>query len=263
MKILVIPDTQLRPGDSLDFLHHIGRYIVDKRPDCVVCLGDFADMASLSSYDVGKKSFEGKRYTKDIAITKVAMEVLLDPINEYNKQAKANKQKLYKPRKVMLLGNHENRINKVVESDAKLEGVLKIEDLGYKEFGWEVYPFLEVVLIGGVAFSHYFTSGMLGRPCASAAAQLSKKHMSCVQGHNQKMEIYNEYKADGTLITGLFAGCCYMHDEDYLGPQGNNYFRGIHMLYDVKEGGFHCHSITLDYLLKRNAKRKRDNGAMV
>ena len=126
-----------------------------------------------------------------------------------------------------------------------------------------MYPYQQVEIIDGIAYTHVFTTGVMGRPVTSARALVTKKHMSCVQGHNQKMEIYNEYKADGTLITGLFAGCCYMHDEDYLGPQGNNYFRGIHMLYDVKEGGFHCHSITLDYLLKRNAKRKRDNGAMV
>ena len=251
MKILVIPDTQIRPGDSLEFLHHIGRYIVDKRPDCVVCLGDFADMASLSSYDVGKKSFEGKRYTKDIAMAKVAMEVLLDPINEYNKQAKANKQKLYKPRKVMLLGNHENRINRVVESDAKLEGVLKIEDLGYKDFGWEVYPFLEVVLIGGVAFSHYFTSGMLGRPCASAAAQLSKKHMSCVAGHQQGLQIATSHRADGTRLTSIIAGSCYEHNEDYLGPQGNNHWRGIIMLHDVQDGAFDLMPISLNYVKAR------------
>jgi hypothetical protein len=97
----------------------------------------------------------------------------------------------------------------------------------------------------------------MGRPVTSARALVTKKHISCVQGHNQKMEIYNEYKADGKSITGLFAGCCYLHDEDYLGPQGNNYFRGIHMLYDVAEGQFFCHSITLDYLIKRSQRRLR------
>ena len=96
----------------------------------------------------------------------------------------------------------------------------------------------------------------MGRPVTSARALVSKKHMSCVQGHNQKMEIYSEYRADGAMLTGLFAGCCYEHDEEYLGPQGNNYFRGIHMLYDVRDGNFHTHSITLDYLTKRYGNRK-------
>jgi hypothetical protein len=110
-------------------------------------------------------------------------------------------------------------------------------------------------MIEGIAFSHYFTTGVMGRAVTSARALVMKKHMSTIQGHNQKMEIYNEYRADGKMLTGLFAGCCYQHDEDYLGPQGNNYFRGIHMLYEVNDGDFQCHSISLDYLLKRD-KRK-------
>lgn len=259
---LVIPDVQLKPGIDNSYLEVIGKYITEKKPDVIICLGDFADMPSLSSYDVGKKSFEGRRYRDDVHAAICGMEKLLWPLVEYNKQAKANKKKLYHPRMVLTLGNHEERINRVCNEDSKLDGTISINDLRYENFGWEVHPFLDVVLIDGVAYSHYFTTGVLGRPALSARNLVLKKHMSCVQGHNQKMEIYNEYRADGVMLTGLFAGCCYQHDEDYLGPQGNNYFRGIHMLYDVKEGQFHCHSITLDYLLAR-AKRRVSAGLLV
>ena len=34
--------------------------------DKVICMGDFASMDSMSSYDRKKKSFEGRRYKKDI-----------------------------------------------------------------------------------------------------------------------------------------------------------------------------------------------------
>lgn len=255
MKHCVIPDVQLKPGIDNSYLEVIGNYLVEKKPDVVVCLGDFADMPSLSSYDVGKRSFEGRRYRHDIEVARAGMEKLLQPIWLYNKSAAANKKKLYKPRLVLTLGNHEERINRACEFDSKLDGTLSIQDLRYEEYGWEVHPFLDVVLIDGIAYSHYFTTGVLGRPALSARNLVIKKHMSCIQGHNQKMEIYNEYRADGKMLTGLFAGCCYLHDEDYLGPQGNNYFRGIHMLYDVKDGQFHCHSITLPYLLDRSKRR--------
>ena len=61
MKHLVIPDVQAKPGVPLEHLDWLGQYIVAKKPDVVVCLGDFADMESLSSYDVGKRSYEGRR----------------------------------------------------------------------------------------------------------------------------------------------------------------------------------------------------------
>ena len=50
-KHLVIPDTQIKPGVPTNFLAWIGQYIVEKRPDVVVHLGDHWDMPSLSSYD--------------------------------------------------------------------------------------------------------------------------------------------------------------------------------------------------------------------
>ena len=66
MKHLIIPDTQVKRDVDLSYLEWIGKYIVDKKPDVIVQIGDFADMPSLSSYDVGKKSFEGRRYKDDI-----------------------------------------------------------------------------------------------------------------------------------------------------------------------------------------------------
>lgn len=244
----VLPDMQIRDGDDTSFLTAIGNYIVKKQPDVLINLGDFADMPSLSSYDVGKKSFEGRRYAHDISAAVAAMGVLLEPIKLFNEKARKNGKKLYKPQMVLTLGNHEHRINRAVENDAKLDGVLSVEDLKYKEYGWEVHPFLDVTIVDGIAYSHYFTSGLLGRPVASATACINKKHMSCIQGHQQGLQIATAYKADGNAITCVIAGSCYEHHEDYLGPQGNNHWRGLLMLHEVNEGQFDLMSVSLKYL---------------
>jgi len=189
----------------------------------------------------------------DIDAAKQAMTALLQPIKEFNERAKKNKEKQYKPRMVFCLGNHEDRINRAVNNDAKLEGVLSIDDLQYKEFGWEVHPFLDVVIVDGIAFSHYFTSGLLGRPVTTASACLAKKHMSCIQGHQQGLQIHTGYRADGAAITCIIAGSCYEHNEDYLGPQGNNHWRGALMLHDVKDGEFDLMNIQLKWLKNKYA----------
>lgn len=245
---MVIPDVQAKPGIDFTYLRNIGKYMVEKKPDTVVCIGDFADMPSLSSYDKGKKSFEGRRYLKDIDASHEAMNALLGPLAEYNQMCRRQRVKLYRPNMILTLGNHENRINRAVELQPELEGVLSIDQLDYEKYGWEVHPFLKVVHVDGIAYSHYFTSGVMGRPVSSARALLTKKHQSCVMGHVQTMDLSTDYRADGTPILGLFAGCCYEHNEDYLGPQGNAHFRGIHMLYEVNNGSFYHHAITLNYL---------------
>jgi hypothetical protein len=240
---------QVKPGNDFKFLTSIGNYLIDKKPDIIVNLGDFADMPSLSSYDVGKKSFEGRRYKADIEAAHRAMEALLAPINNYNDRARENHKARYTPRRVLCLGNHEHRIERAVENDAKLEGVLSTEDLKYREYGWEVYPFLDVIVINNIAFSHYFTTGVMGRPCTSAQMMLTKKHMSCIAGHQQGLQFATSYRADGHRITSIIAGSCYEHNEDYMGPQGNHHFRGVVMLNDVtQDGEFDLMPVSLRYL---------------
>lgn len=249
MKILVIPDTQCKDGVPFDHLGWIGKFIIDKQPDVIVQIGDWADMPSLSSYDKGKKSFEGRRYKKDIDASIRAMHTLLDPLRAFQDKQRKNKKQVYSPRLVMTTGNHDYaRINRAINNDAVLDGVISISDLQYEEFGWEVFPFLDVVIINGVAFSHYFPTGVAGRPASTANAQLSKQHQSCIAGHQQGLQIATGRRADGKLLTSIIAGSFYLHDEEYLGPQQNNHWRGCLMLHNVEDGQFDLNLLPMVYL---------------
>jgi hypothetical protein len=177
------------------------------------------------------------------------MDALLTPLFRYNKTAKHNKHKQYKPRMVLTLGNHENRINRAINEDSKLEGLMSTDDLPYQD--WEVIPFLDVVVIDGVAYSHYFTSGVMGRPITTAQALLTKKHMSCFAGHQQGRQIAYGKRADGTEMTSIICGSCYEHDEDYLGAQGNQHYRGFYVLHDVKDGSFDEMAVSIKFLKER------------
>lgn len=251
MKIVVIPDVQARPGVYLDHLTWAGEWCAEKKPDVIVCLGDFADMCSLSSYDVGKKSFEGRRYTEDIDTARKAMSLFLKPIRQEQARLTRNKEKRWNPRQILTLGNHENRINRVTDCDPKLHGLLQIEDLGYEDAGWEVYPYLQVVVVDGIAFCHYFVSGVMGRPVTSARMLLTKHHMSCVAGHQQGRDIAYSQTADGKGMTGIISGSFYLHDEEYLTIQNNIHWRGIWQLNNCIDGAFDELPLSIDYLQQK------------
>jgi hypothetical protein len=248
---LVIPDTQVKPNQPVEHLRWAGLYAAEKKPDVIIHIGDHWDMPSLSNWDVGKKSFEGRRYKDDIQAGLDAMEVFLEPIRAEQKRLISNKKKQWNPRLVFTLGNHEQRIERAIESDAKLEGLIGYDDLKLNELGFEVYDFLEVAIIDGIAYSHYFTSGIMGRPVSSARNMLSKKMMSCVMGHVQDKDIAFARRADGKNILGLFAGIFYQHDEEYLTAQTNGSWRGIWMLNEVNDGSCEEMPITLGYLRNR------------
>jgi len=249
MRHLVIPDTQIKYGEDLTFLTWIGEFIVQKKPDVIIHLGDFADMTSLSSYDVGKKSFEGQRYVKDIDAAQRGMDLLLAPLVNFNLLKKKNKEKQYKPRLVLTLGNHEQRIECAINNDPKLEGLISYTDLPYEK--WEVHEFLSPVVIDNIAYCHYFPSGLLGRPISSASCMVSKLHMSCIAGHQQGRQVAYGKKADGTNITCIIAGSCYEHQEGYLNKQTNNHWRGLIMLNEVDNGSFDEMFLSLGYLKKK------------
>jgi len=249
-KHFVLPDTQVKPGVDLKHLSHIGQYIVDKKPDVIICIGDFADMESLSSYDKGKKSFEGRRYKADIAAAKKGMDLLLEPMREYNRRATANHKERYRPRMVLTLGNHEDRINRAVEYQAEFDGVISTDDLPYED--WEVVPFLQTINIDGVCYTHFLANPMSGKPYGgSALNQLAKVGQSFVVGHKQTLDVATRFTLDGTQQWGIVAGACYTHSENYKGPQGNEHWRGAVMLHRVINGSFDPLFISLDYLKDR------------
>lgn len=250
LKIAVITDAQVKPGVPINHLAACGRYLAKIRPDVILCIGDFADMASLSSHALpGSLEVEGVRYADDIASVQAAMDAFLGPIRAVIG---------WHPRRIMCLGNHEDRITRAINADPRrLKGVISLTDLGYERAGWTVYPFLQPVMIGGVCFSHYFPSGVMGRPTTTARALLSKMHMSCFAGHLQGRDIAYSKRADGTSLTAIISGSFYQHDESYLSPLSNRHWRGFYVLNQVKNGEFDEMAISVDYLLRRYPEEPR------
>ena len=250
---VVIPDTQVKPGVNTDHLEAAGKYIASLTPDVLIHIGDHYDLPSLSSYDKGKKSFEGRRYISDIEAGNEAMDRLMAPIQREIARRKKGKRKGWNPELHFCLGNHENRIARACDDNAELDGVLSFEDFNLKENGFTVHDFLKPLVIDGICYAHYHTSGILGRPVSSAQNMLNKKHMSTVMGHVQDRQISYAKRADGTRITGIFAGIFYTHEEEYLTHQTGTAttWSGIWVLNECKDGAFDEMPISTSYLMEK------------
>ena len=158
-KILVIPDAHARPGVDNRRFDALGNFIVDKRPDVVVSIGDWADMASLCSYDKGTRHAEGRRYTDDITSSIDALERTMSIVNKAHRKTRKKKPDFH-----ITIGNHENRIDRAQDLSPELYGKLALSDLQFEKYGWNVVPFLAPLVIEGICFQHYLPSGPMGRP---------------------------------------------------------------------------------------------------
>lgn len=259
---LVIPDPHAHPDYNNNRFSLLGRYILDLQPDVVVCLGDLADMPSLCSYEKGTGKFEGRRYAKDVAANIDANEKLWAPLIEYNENRARNKRKQYNPRKVLLYGNHEERILRAVNQDPVLEGTIGLEDLKNELYWDEVYPFREAVEIDGIYYCHYFTSGVLGRPISSehtAYQMLMKQHASCTAGHIHTVDYCTRTAADGKRIQSLVAGCFLDYHADYAGPANNMWWRGVIVKREVSDGQYDLEFVSLDALTRMYCEKENTN----
>lgn len=200
------------------------------------------DMPSLNSFDrPGSKSYEGKRYTEDIAAGLEAQRLLYSEIENYNRPRRGDARLEIEWH--YTLGNHEARISRAIESDpTKLEGVMSLDDLTKDQpIPWVVHPFLEPVFIEGVAFVHYFSSGTMNRAIGgeNAAATIIRKQMvSCVQGHSHLLDFAERTSANGRKLSALVCGY-YGPYEDWAGPQTNSLWTyGLAVLHSVHDGEF-------------------------
>lgn len=248
MEHIWIPDTQTKPDSKNNHLEAAGNYIVEKQPDVIILGGDHWDMPSLSYYDKGTKKIEGARYQDDIDAGNEAIEVLLKPINDYNKR----RRKKYKPRKVFVFGNHEDRIARYVNAVPALFGKLSYDDLNLE--GWETYRFLQPVDIDGILYCHYFVNMASLKKAVIGGAIENKLRLigqSFTMGHQQTLQMGLRYLNNGKCQRGLVAGAFYQHNEDYMGIQGNHHFRGCIYKHEVKDGNYDIMELSMRYLLEK------------
>lgn len=249
---LVIPDSHSHPDYNNRRFNWLGELIVDLKPDVVINLGDMADMPSLCSYDKGTKGFEGRRYHKDINAVLDAQERMFAPIKRAKKK---------RPRFVMLEGNHEHRIERAISSDAAhLEGIISLDDLGYEDFGWEFVKYNGstpgIIEIDGIAYAHYFTSGIMGRPMGGvhpAYQLLTKQFMSCTQGHTHTTDYCVRTAANGRMIMGLVAGVYQDYFADFAGEANELWWKGVIFKQNVDKGQYDPQWISMEAIKKAYA----------
>lgn len=243
---LYIPDTQARPGVPLDHMKWIGQAICEYRPDVVVHLGDHFDFPSLNSHEEpGSAPMEGKRFKDDLAAGNDSFAMLCAPMEKETRKGKA-----WNPRKIFLIGNHEDRADRVANSNPKLLGTVGSDLCELR--GWERHEFLERVFVDGFCLSHFFSNTHSSRAIGGEVnSRLNKIGCSFVQGHEQGFRYGNRILANGKTIHGIVYGSAYLHVEGYRGAQGQRHHRGIIILNEVQDGDCCIMELTLNYLCRK------------
>ncbi len=240
MRHFIIPDRQAKPGVPLVHNVWLGKAIAKYKPDVLIDLGDNADFPSISTHSVaGSLDKEGQRLIADIKAAKMADDLMFKAMGKFRPK-----------RMVRLRGNHENRLERYLQVNPVLEGLIGLDML--EDSQWEIVPFFNgapgVIVIDGIHYAHYFASPNTGKPIGgSATYKLAQIGAPFVQGHVQGYDIGTRQYATGRVIRGIVAGSFYLHDEPYKG-QANNHDRCCVVLNEVKDGRFSEMPLSINYL---------------
>jgi len=238
--VLILPDSHAKPGVSNARYDWLARMIVDRKPDIVIDLGDFADMESLSSYDKGKLSGQNRHVGRDIEVAVNARKRLTEPIHAETERLRQNKRKIWAPRLVAIGGNHEWRIDRYINDHPELKGIMKQDISKAAEMGWEWYDYQARCVVEGFNVRHRYEQG--GRPVTSAkypaAVLLDKGFESALAGDSHKWDIATRTTWSGKKIAAVICGCYFGHEEAYAGTSNADWDRCITILYGVENGGY-------------------------
>lgn len=248
---MVIADTQIRPGVPTKHMEWAGRWAAEHRPDVIVHIGDHWDFPSLSAHDApGSMKMEGARYDADVDSGNDAFRLLAAPIQAEIDRRITKHRKRWTPERHFLFGNHENRINRAMNASPKYAGMIGEHHLLTP--GFQRHGYLERLWLDGIIYSHFFQSSHSSYAIGGTIDnRLNKIGCSFVQGHEQGFRYGTRIQASGANWHGLVAGSFYLHDEDYRGAQGQEHWRGIVVLNEVRNGDYCIMPLTVDYLCRR------------
>lgn len=250
---LVIGDYHTYKGDKMRRFDALSKLIANRQPDVIVFMGDQADMPSLCSYDKGRKEMVFKNVKDDIEALHKAEKHIFAEMFKLNERRSMLKRKHYKPFVVKILGNHEYRVQRLLDYEPQWEGSVSMDDFNTRlPIDEMVVPFKDFVEVDGVHYSHIWASGVMGRPFSSARAMVSKRGVSCTMGDTHTLDVATLTKPNGCRIRGLVAGSFHDPDfESFAGPQVDNiWFNGVLYKHNVDDGDYDLEEIQVNRLLK-------------
>jgi hypothetical protein len=219
------------PYHSKSCLTCLLKVIKDIKPSIFILGGDNMDFNTISSYNMKKpKLIEGSRISKDYKMFNLE---ILTPINK----VLGNKCKKY-----FMKGNHEERLERLVEAEPKLEGLIEIEN-NLDLHDWSIKGYKEVIKLGHMHFTH----GLYwNKYHAHKSVDVYQKNI--FYGHVHNPQVYTSISPiDSLPKQGVSVGCMCDLNPEYKKDEPNHWVNQFLVFYLMSDGTFRYDIPTIIY----------------
>jgi len=192
----------------------------------------------------------------DIAAGRDAYDKTMAPMIAMNKRRRSKHKKAYKPKKLWLNANHEDRVWRYIQDKPELLGFIPHTDLiGVAADGWEIVPYREYRYLHGVGFTHIPMCKRMNQPisgeyvCRRAAEM---EFQTTVFGHTHRLGMHESRRNGGELVQGINIGWFGDFIPSYvIGNEGKcDWWGGLVFLHHVAPGQVDIETISMDRLKK-------------
>jgi predicted phosphodiesterase len=215
MKVIAIGDLHDSPHiQNKERFRWIGKHIQNTKPDYVVQIGDFCTLDSCT-YFIPDDSYSARidkpTFIKDMESLDEAMEDFAYGLGKS------------KVKKFITLGNHEKRMWRYEDKNPTFYGMCQKEFYGIcKKYGWDVIPWGQYLMLGGVGFIHAPINPM-GKEYGGEASErqiANKSKIDIVFGHSHRAQDnrvpkISDIKNDFTRVLNIGCALPEGHIENY------------------------------------------------
>lgn len=187
LTVLAIGDHHDAPGVDKVRATWIGRFAAEKRPDCIVSIGDWASLDSLSSHEMPGSA-------KHAAMTSFAqdLESLEDSLEAFHRDLPVGSIPTF-----ITLGNHEDRAWRAANQDPKRCGDIPVRlEQAFAQFRWNTVEYGQHLTLAGCDFVHSGRS-IMGKDFGGEHVErtiANKALRSTVVGHTHRRGMFNAPK---------------------------------------------------------------------
>ena len=241
-KWAVLPDMQIKSdrsgratGVDLKSLNAVLSCLADNSWDGLVILGDFLDFNCISSHNNGfPRLIEGQSLAKDYKIGNKILDQVVNAVRKNNKKCRI----------VFLEGNHEYRVERLIDANPTLEGIIEVpEGLHFKARNIEWIPCYK----DNTDFNYKkltFTHGVYTNDL-HAKSHVTKFGHSVVYGHLHDFQAYTfPRRGKSDNIIGVSMMCLCTSQEWEKTP--NRWQQGFGVVYFWGDGYFQIQPILIN-----------------
>lgn len=224
-KVLYLPDIHVPVEDKVT-MAAVEAYMADQHWDEIIYGGDFLNLDSISSHN--------EKNLRAISATSIHEEAKAGRImlNRHERITPTCK------RRVMLQGNHDERLERFMNAQPQLRGTLEFEKLlRLEKRGYKYVPFWSKGTVHRVGYASFIHGEYTGRHHASQT--VSAYNTNVFYGHTHDIQSSSlTTKGNNKTKIGQSLGCLQAYNPDYMRGKPSKWQQGFGVFWFLPDGYF-------------------------